>query len=71
VIAERDRVNATREQLVGELGRNPDSVRHVLAVRHAEVDVQLFPQRRQTLLERLASRCADDIGQKEDPQLAS
>ncbi len=52
VVAERDRIDAHAEELVGEARRDPDAVRGVLAVDHARVDLVLAPNRLQALLER-------------------
>jgi hypothetical protein len=46
VVAERDRVGTGREQLVRELGGDPDAVRDVLAVHDADVGVELVAERR-------------------------
>ena len=51
------------------LGVMPDAVRDVLAVRDAEVDLELLEQRRQALLDRLTTRGADDVGDEQDAQL--
>ncbi len=68
MVAERDRVRTPREELVGELRRDSDTVRDVLAVDDADVDVQLVAQRAQTFFDRAASRDADDICDEEDSQ---
>ena len=44
VVAERDRVGAGGEQLVGEPRRDPDAVGGVLAVDDADVDLELVAQ---------------------------
>jgi hypothetical protein len=66
VVAERDRVDAGREHLVRELWRDSNTVGEVLAVRDAEVDAPLFPQRRQACLDRAASGNADDVSDEQD-----
>ncbi len=68
MVPEREHVDAGREQLVGELGRDPDPVRGVLAVGDAEVDVELFTQRRQPLLDRADTRPAVYVGDEENSQ---
>jgi hypothetical protein len=68
VVAERDRVRSGREQLLGELRRDPDAVRDVLAVEDDEVDGELVAQRGQPLLDRPATGRADDVGNEQEPQ---
>jgi hypothetical protein len=68
VVAEGEHVGAGGEQLVGELGRDPDAVRRVLAVYDAEVDVELLTQPRQALLDRAQAGAAVDVGDEEDFQ---
>jgi hypothetical protein len=68
VVPERDRVDPAREQAVGEPRRDPDPVGDVLAVRDADVDLELRAQRRQTLLERLPAGGSDDIGDEQNAQ---
>ena len=68
VVPEREHVDARREQLVGELGRDPDAVGGVLAVGDAEVDVELLAQPRQPLLDRAETRAAVHVGDEEDSQ---
>jgi hypothetical protein len=45
VVPERDDVGAGREQPLGELRRDADTVGEVLAVRDAEGDAELGPER--------------------------
>jgi hypothetical protein len=71
VVAERDRVDAAPRAAVGELRRDAHAVRDVLAVRDAEVDVELVASEAKALLDRLAARRADDVGDEEKPQLAA
>ena len=66
VVAERDRVDAGGEHLVGELGRDADPVRKVLAVQDAEIGLQLFAQGRQALLDGTTAGHADRIRKKEN-----
>jgi hypothetical protein len=68
VVAERDRVRAVGEQLLCELGREPDAVGRVLAVDNADVDVVFLAQAGEALLERAPTGNADDIGDEEDDQ---
>ena len=68
VVPERDRVGAGREQAVGEAWRDPDPVGGVLAVQHAGVDLELGLERLEPLLDRPASRRADDVRDEEDAQ---
>jgi hypothetical protein len=69
VVAERDHVRAGREQPVGELGRDAGAVGDVLAVDDAEVDAELITQRRQAFLDGAPPGDAEDVREKEDPQL--
>ena len=66
VVAERDHVDARREQPVGDPRSEPDPVGRVLAVGNDEVDVELVAQGRQPLLDRAVSRRAVDVGDEED-----
>ena len=66
MVAERDRVDAGGEHLVGELGRDADPVRKVLAVQDAEIGLQLFAQGRQALLDGTTAGHADRIRKKEN-----
>jgi hypothetical protein len=68
VVAERDHVGAGGQDSVGELRRDPDAVRRVLAVDDAEPSAELLAQRSQPLLERTPSRRADDVTDEEDLQ---
>ena len=68
VVAERDRVGAHAEELIGEARRDPDAVRGVLAVHDARVDLELAPYRLQALLERPPARGPHDVGDEEDAQ---
>jgi len=62
VVAERHDVCAGREQLLGELRRDAGPVGDVLAVDDACVDIELFTQLRQMLLDRSPARWAEDVG---------
>jgi hypothetical protein len=68
VVAEREHVDAGREQLVGELGCDSDTVGDVFPIGNAEVDVELLAQPRQPLLDRAETRPAVDVGDEEDSQ---
>jgi hypothetical protein len=68
VVAERDHVGACGEDPRGELGRDPDAVRSVLAVDDAERDAELLLQPREEIVESAPSRRADDIPDEEDFQ---
>jgi hypothetical protein len=69
VVAERHDVRAGREQLLRELRRDAGAVGDVLAVDDARVDLELFAQARQPLLDRPTARWAEDVGEEEDSQL--
>ena len=69
VVAERDRVGAGGEEAVGQLRRDPDAVRDVLAVDDADRGIELRPQRRQPVLERLAAGPPDDVADEEDVEV--
>jgi hypothetical protein len=68
VVAERDRVDSVGEQLLGDARRQADTVGRVLAVRDAEVDVELGAELAEPLLQRAAPRDADDVGDEEQDQ---
>jgi hypothetical protein len=68
VVAERDRVDPSREQPLRELGRQPHAVGGVLAVDDADVDRELLAQRPQPQLERAPTRDPDDVGDEEEDQ---
>ena len=51
MVAERDRVGAHREELIGETRRDSDAVGRVLSVHDADVDLELGPQRLQSRVE--------------------
>ena len=67
VVAERDRVGAGGEELLGELRGQADAVRGVLAVHDAEVDLELLAQVAQAGLDGPAAGSAEDVAQEEDP----
>ena len=66
MVAERDHVDAGVEQLVGELGGDPDAARDVLPVDDEEVESDLVPERRQQAEQRPFSEAADDIADEQD-----
>jgi len=68
VVAERDRVGAGGEQLVGELRGDAHSVRHVLAVDDAEVDLELLAQGREALLDRAPAGGGNNICDEQNSQ---
>ena len=68
MVAERDRVDSVGEQLLGDARRQADTVGRVLAVRDAEVDVELVAKSLQPLFERTTPRDADDVGDEEQDQ---
>jgi hypothetical protein len=68
VVAERDHVGARGQQPVGQARRNPGAVGDVLAVDDAEADAELLLQAAQALLDGVAARGAEDIGDEEDSQ---
>ena len=66
VVAERDRVGARGEELLGELRGQADAVRGVLAVHDADVDLELLAQVAQAGLDGPAAGSAEDVAQEED-----
>jgi hypothetical protein len=68
VVAERHDVGAGGEQLVGELRGDARAVGDVLAVRDAEIRVELLAKPGQPLLDRAAPRDAEDVCQEEESQ---
>ena len=71
MVAERDRVGAGREQVIGELARDARAVGGVLTVDDAHVHVELLAQSGQALLDRAAAGGAEDVCEEEDPQWAT
>jgi len=71
VVAERDRVGAGGEQDVGELGRDPDAVRDVLAVDDADVGVELVAQAWQPRLDRVPASDAANVGEEKNSQFST
>jgi hypothetical protein len=68
VVAEGDDVGARAQQPVGELRRDPGAVGDVLAVDDAQIDVELLAQPGQSLVDRTATRRAEDVCEENDPQ---
>jgi hypothetical protein len=68
VVTERDDVGARGEEPVGELPGDAGAVGGVLAVDDAAVDVELFAQSRQPLLDGAPAGDAEDVGEEEDSQ---
>jgi hypothetical protein len=68
VIPRRDHVRAGGEELLGELGREPDAVRRVLAVHDAEVDAELLLETTQARLDGAPAGRAEDVTDEENPQ---
>jgi hypothetical protein len=66
VVAERDRVHARGEQLVGLLRRDPDAAGRVLAVRDDEVRRQLLTQDGQQFAQRPPAGPPDDVADEQD-----
>src|SRR5256885_587993 len=66
VVAEGDRVDPRREHLVGELGRDADAVREVLAVEDAKIRAQLLAQRWEPLLDCAPAWHADRVRDEEN-----
>ena len=69
VIAERDRVGAGRQQILGEARGDPDPVCGVLAVGDADVDLELAAERAQPPLDDVAAGSPDDVPDEENPHL--
>ena len=66
VVAERDHVDAGREQLVGDLRRDPEAAGGVLAVDDDEVGREALAQRRQQRQQRALADAADDVADEQD-----
>ena len=66
VVAERDRVDARGEHLVGVLGRDPEPARGVLAVDHHERRLVALAQEREAVEQRVAPEAADDVADEQD-----
>ena len=68
VVAERDHVGARCQETIRQLAGDACAVGNVLAVDDAHVDVELLPQPGQPVLDRPATRGAEDVCEKKDPQ---
>jgi hypothetical protein len=68
VVSERDRVGARREELLREARRQSDAVCGVLAVDNARVDVELFAETLEALLDGPPPGRTEDVGDEEQPQ---
>jgi hypothetical protein len=66
VVAQRDHVDTGREQLVGQLGRDPDPAGDVLAVGHYERRRMPLAQRRQQAQEGALAQPADHVADEQD-----
>ena len=66
VVAERDRVDARSEHLIGVLRRDPEPARSVLAVDDHECRLQALAQNRQAVEQRVAPEAADDVADEQD-----
>ena len=71
VVAERDRVDSSREQLVGGLRRDSQAAGDVLAVDDNERRPQALAQQRQALEQRPAPDAADEIADEQDPHTST
>jgi hypothetical protein len=69
VVARRDHVRARGEELLGELGRQPDAVGGVLAVDDAEVDPELVLELGQPVRDGPPAWRPEDVTDEEDLQL--
>ena len=68
VVAERDRVDARREHLVGVLRRDPEAAGGVLAVDDDERRRVALAQDRQAVEQRAPAEAADDVADEQDPR---
>ena len=66
VVAERDHVDARREDVLGELGRDAEAAGEVLAVDDDERRVVALAQLRQQAQQRAPARRTDEIAAEED-----
>ena len=69
VVAERDRVDPAREQLIGRLRRDSQPAGDVLAVDDDERRLQALAQQRQALEQGAPPDTADEIADEQDPHL--
>ena len=68
VVAGRENVRAGGEELLRQLGRQPEPVGGVLAVDDAEVDAQLVPELGQPGLDGAPPGRSEDVCEKKDFQ---
>jgi hypothetical protein len=68
VVAGRDHVGAGAEELLRQLGGQPDPVRGVLAVDDAEVDLELVPELGQSVCDGPPAGRPEDVTDEEDLQ---
>jgi len=66
VVAERDRIDSPREQLLSGLRRDSQAARDVLAVDHHEGRVKTLSQQRQAVEQRAPADASDEIPDEED-----
>jgi len=71
VVAERDCVHASGEQLVGDLGSDPQAAGGVLRVDHHERRRVALAQDRQAVEQRAPADAADEIADEEDVHAAA
>ncbi len=69
VVAEGDRVDASREQLVGDLGGDPQPPGDVLAVDHHELGRVALAQERKAVEQRAPADAPDEVADEQDAQL--
>ena len=67
MVAERDAVDAAREDLVGQAVGDAGAVGGVLAVRDDEIEVELLAQARDERLDRLATGAPEDVRDEQQP----
>ena len=66
MIAAGHDVDAVREQIVRDVGRDAEPCRRVLDVGNDEVNVVVRDERGQAATDQLAARAADDVANKEE-----
>ena len=66
VVAQRDRIDARREHLVGDLRGDPQAARRVLAVDDHERGRVALAQDRQAVEQRVPADAADDVADEQD-----
>jgi hypothetical protein len=68
VVARRQHVDAEKKQLIGDLGRDPEPARRVLAIRDNKIGMVHFPETAQLLPDHLPARLANDVTDEKDLQ---